>query len=215
MIDLGFPPGPLSVLCLGAHPDDIEIGCGGTLLALAGRAALGVTTALLTGRPDRQDEARTAVRLFVGDASASVVLHDLADGRLPAAWGEVKAALEDLGTRGQPDVVLAPRRDDAHQDHRLLGSLVSTVWRDSLVLHYEIPKWDGDFGPVSHYVPLTKEQAHRKVELLSEAFPSQHGRDWWDPEMFLGLMRIRGMECRAPYAEGFVANKVRLGVANV
>jgi LmbE family N-acetylglucosaminyl deacetylase len=122
----------------------------------------------------------------------------------------VKEALEDVATTCRPDLVLAPRVDDAHQDHRLVGSLVRTVWRDALVLHYEIPKWDGDTGAPSHFVPLTEEQAGLKVKLLNTHYKTQAGRDWWDDELFLGLMRVRGMEARAPYAEGFFASKVLL-----
>jgi LmbE family N-acetylglucosaminyl deacetylase len=110
------------------------------------------------------------------------------------------------------DVVFAPRLDDAHQDHRLIAELASTVWRDSLILHYEIPKWDGDLGKVGHYVSLEPEIAHRKVQLLHECFPSQVGRDWWDDETFNSLMRIRGVECRSRYAEGFLVSKAKLSV---
>lgn len=206
MIPLAPPAGPLSVLCLGAHPDDIEIGCGGTLLTLAARPATSIHGLVLTSTPDRRLEAEEALPTFAPGAVIEVL--DLPDGRLPAHWGDVKAALEDLASRTRPDLVLAPRPDDAHQDHRLLGQLTSTVWRDELVLHYEIPKWDADLTPPTHYVPLTREQGRRKVELLDAVYPSQHSRDWWDEELFLGLMRLRGIECRSPYAEAFHAGKV-------
>ena len=206
MIGLHLGDRVLDVLCLAAHPDDVEIGCGGLLLALEGRAR--IRTVVLTGTGGRVDEARHGAASF---GVESLVQHDLPDGRLPAHWGEVKQALTDAA-HPAPDLVLAPRPDDSHQDHRLLGELVTTVWRDALVLHYEIPKWDGDLRPVTHYVALTDEQAHRKVRLLDESFPSQHGRDWWDEEMFLGLMRLRGIECRAPYAEGYLVRKAVLVV---
>ena len=135
---------------------------------------------------------------------------DFRDGRLPADWDAVKDVLHDVAGRTDPGLVLCPRVDDAHQDHRLLGRMAATVWRDALVLHYEIPKWDADLTPPTHYVPLTAEQARRKVELLDRSYPSQHDRDWWDEELFLGLMRLRGVECKAPYAEAFHASKVRL-----
>jgi LmbE family N-acetylglucosaminyl deacetylase len=102
-----------------------------------------------------------------------------------------------------PDLVIAPSADDAHQDHRVIGELVPTVFRDQLYLAYEIPKWDGDLSRPTVYVPLSAEVARRKVELLNTCYPSQHHRDWWDDEVFLGLARLRGMECRAPYAEAF------------
>ena len=112
------------------------------------------------------------------------------------------------------DVVFAPRIDDAHQDHRLLGSMAPTVWRDALVLHYEIPKWDGDLGRSNCYVPISAELGQRKVSLLNKYYPSQQSRDWWDDETFLALMRIRGMECRSRYAEAFQASKAVLSLDN-
>lgn len=213
MIGLRLPDGPLEVLCLGAHPDDIEIGCGGALLHLAGRDALTVRGVVLTGLPERVEEAATAIDAFVPGAT----LHSfgLPDGRLPAHWDEVKEALEAVASTCRPDVIFAPRVDDAHQDHQLVGSLVRTVWRDALALHYEIPKWDGDTGAPNHFVGLTGEQARRKVELLNKCYPSQKGHDWWDDDLFLGLMRIRGMESRSGYAEGFFASKVLVDLALV
>jgi LmbE family N-acetylglucosaminyl deacetylase len=111
-----------------------------------------------------------------------------------------------------PDIVLAPRVDDAHQDHRLLGEVATQAFRDNLVLHYEIPKWDGDLGRANLYVPVPDDLARRKVELLNAHFPSQKHHDWWDDEMFLGLMRLRGMECRTRYAEAFSCSKAVLTV---
>jgi LmbE family N-acetylglucosaminyl deacetylase len=212
MMGLDLPDGPLSVLCLGAHPDDIEIGCGGTLLALGATGRVSATHVILTGTEDRQAEGRHAAQMFWKNAAAApdVVTRSFPDGRLPAVWHDVKQALEDTAAKLRPDVVFAPGSDDSHQDHRLIGRLVTTVWRDSLVLHYEIPKWDGDLRPVTHYVPLTPEQAVAKTRLLNEAYPSQHMHGWWDEETFLGLMRLRGVECRTRYAEGFVAKKVTL-----
>ncbi|WP_017936786.1 PIG-L deacetylase family protein [Nocardioides sp. Iso805N] len=207
MLGLQLPAGHLDVLCLGAHPDDVEIGCGGTLLRLAERDAA-IRVHVMTGTPGRVAESTRAIGLFAPTAKMS--FGQLPDGRLPAYWNDVKQALEDLAVT--PDLVLAPRVDDAHQDHRLLGRLAATVWRDALVLHYEIPKWDGDLEPPTHYVALTAEQGRRKVELLNECFPSQLGRDWWDDELFLGLMRLRGVETRARYAEAFHTTKVRVAL---
>ena len=206
MIGLRLPDGPLEVLCLGAHPDDIEIGCGGALLRLADRDALSVAGVVLTGVPERVEEATTAIDAFV--PGATLQSFGLPDGRLPAHWGEVKEALEGVASTSSPDLVFAPRVDDAHQDHQLVGSLVRTVWRDALVLHYEIPKWDGDTGAPTHFVALTYEQARRKVELLNKCYPSQKRHDWWDDDLFLGLMRVRGMESRSPFAEGFFSSKI-------
>lgn len=212
MIGLGIPAGDVTLLVVGAHPDDIEIGCGGTLLTLAAARVLRAHVLLMTGEPRRRTEAQTAARRFLAGAELTLHTHDLPDGRLPAHWDAVKSRLEETARLVRPDLVLAPRTDDAHQDHRLLGELVPTVWRDSLVLHYEIPKWDGDLGRVNHYVPLADTVARRKVQLLDECYPSQTSRDWWDAETFLGLMRVRGIECRHRYAEGFTVSKAVLTI---
>jgi LmbE family N-acetylglucosaminyl deacetylase len=198
----------LSVLAVGAHPDDIEIGAGGTLLTLAEcRAGLRARYIVLTGSADRQLEARSAASAFLPTADLAVRLYDLPEGRLPAVWGEVKDVLEDVAKSFAPDLIIAPSSHDAHQDHRTIGEIVPTVFRDQLYLGYEIPKWDGDLGRPSMYFPLSPDTARRKVELLHKCFPSQRSRDWWDDEVFLGIARLRGMECRAPYAEAFSCAK--------
>lgn len=203
------PPGrPLSLLAVGAHPDDIEIGAGGTLLSLAeSHPGLQARYVLLTGTEHRQREARAAAQAFLPKADLTVELNDLPEGRLPAAWHEVKEVLERVAQSCSPDVVIAPSRGDAHQDHRTIAEIVPTVFRDQLCLAYEIPKWDGDIGRPSVYFPLSSETAERKVEMLHKHFPSQQARDWWDDQIFLGLARLRGMECRAPYAEAFFCTK--------
>jgi LmbE family N-acetylglucosaminyl deacetylase len=198
----------LSLLAIGAHPDDIEIGAGGTLLSLArSQPGLLVHYLVLTGSTDRHHEARHAAEAFLPEADLTVNLHQLPEGRLPAVWDQVKDTLEDVARSCSPDLIIAPSCDDAHQDHRTIGEIVPTVFRNGLYLAYEIPKWDGDFGRPSMYSPLSAEVAQRKVELLHKCFPSQQARDWWDDEVFLGLARLRGMECRAPYAEAFSCTK--------
>jgi len=197
---------PLSVLAIGAHPDDIEIGAGGLLLGLA-ENELQARYVVLTGTAERHQEARNAASAFMPGADLTTDLHDLPEGRLPAAWGSVKEILEDVARSCTPDVILAPSPDDAHQDHRTVAEIVPTVFRDQLYLAYEIPKWDGDIGRPTVYVPLPAGTAQRKLELLHKCFPSQRGRDWWDDEVFLGLARLRGMECRARYAEAFRCTK--------
>ncbi len=211
MRHLSLPSGPLKIVCLAAHPDDVEIAAGATLLALAERGAVEGHWLTLTGSPERRAEAEVAAQAFLPDSRSN--FHRFPDGRLPAHWNEVKdivhafaAALPDV------DVVFAPRMDDAHQDHRLLGTMAPTVWRDALVLHYEIPKWDGDLGRSNSYVPISTELGRRKVSLLNEHYPSQKERDWWDDETFFALMRIRGMECRSRYAEAFQASKAVLSL---
>lgn len=212
MIALAPPAGPLNVLCLGAHPDDIEIGCGGTLLELGARPETTVAAVVLTAATaERRREAERATPRFFPGAGVTVL--DLPDSRLPEHWGEAKAALEELGQQHHPDVLFLPRVDDAHQDHRLIGQLASTVWRNTLLLHYEIPKWDADLVPPTHYVAVSEANARRKVDLLNLSFPTQVDRDWWDDEVFLGLLRLRGIEARSRYAEGFTATKVVLGLA--
>jgi LmbE family N-acetylglucosaminyl deacetylase len=202
-----------SVAALGAHPDDIEIAAGGLLLSLAAaNPGVRVHYVLFTGLPERQAEARAAAAAFLPEASLSFGLHDLPDGRLPAHWGAVKDILHAEAAALQPDLVLAPSTKDAHQDHRLVAELVPTVYRDQLVLEYEIPKWDGDLGRPNLYLPLSDQVARLKVQLLNASFPSQKSRDWWDDEVFLGLARLRGMECRSRYAEAFTCGKARFGV---
>ena len=201
---------PLRVLALGAHPDDIEIGCGGALLRLIaeGRVAE-VTWVVLSGDGPRPTEARAgADAILAGVPRVDVRLETFRDGYFPALFEPIKDVLESLGPV-DPDLVLAPRRDDAHQDHRLLGELVGTVFRDHLVLEYEIPKYDGDLGPTNVYVDLPAAVVDRKVDVLMGAFPSQLGRAWFTAETFRGLARLRGVESRAAsgYAEAFVCRK--------
>ncbi len=195
---------PLAVLAIGAHPDDIEIGAGGTLLTLAERhSGLHARYLVLTGTDERHAEARHAAAAFLPCADLTIDLHQLPEGRLPAFWNRVKDILEDVAHSWTPDVILAPSSHDAHQDHRTIGEILPTVFRDQLCLSYEIPKWDGDLGRPSVYIPLATDVVHRKVELLHKCFPSQASRDWWDDEVFLGLSRLRGMESRTPYSEAF------------
>lgn len=208
-LDLGG--GPRHLVALAAHPDDIEIGCGGTLRRLAASVpGLTAELVLATGSEERLAEARHSAELFLPGCAVLISTAGLPDGRLPAHWDEVKELLEESAGRRNADLVLAPRCDDAHQDHRTVAELVPTVWRDHLVLGYEIPKWDGDVGNPSLYVSLTAAQMREKVEFLHKAYPSQSGRDWFDDEVFYGLARLRGMECRARYAEAFTTAKATL-----
>jgi len=197
---------PLSVLALGAHPDDIEIGAGGLLLGLA-QSDLRVRYVVLTGTSERKQEARIAAHSFMPGADVTIEFHDLQDGQFPAEWSRVKEILEGVARTCSPNLIVAPSPQDAHQDHRVIGELVPTVFRDQLFLAYEIPKWDGDISRPWVYAPMSAGIARRKAELLHKCFPSQTHRDWWDDEVFLGLARLRGMECRAPYAEAFRCEK--------
>jgi LmbE family N-acetylglucosaminyl deacetylase len=198
----------LSVLAIGAHPDDIEIGAGGTLLTLAeSRPGLSARYVVLTGTDERHGEAGSAAAAFLPDADLTIDLYQLPEGRLPAERSRVKDIVEDAARTCAPDLILAPSCHDAHQDHRIVGEVLPTAFRNHLILSYEIPKWDGDLGRPSVYFPLSSDVAHRKVELLNKCFPSQAGRDWWDDEVFMGLARLRGVECRARYSEAFSCTK--------
>jgi LmbE family N-acetylglucosaminyl deacetylase len=212
-LNLGTSSGrPPSVLAIGAHPDDVEIGAGGLLLGLA-RGRPRVRYAVLTGTAERHQEARNAAQAFMPEAELDIDLFDLPEGRLPAVWDSVKEILEGLAQSCSPDVIIAPSRDDAHQDHRTIGEIIPTVFRNQLYLAYEIPKWDGDLRRPTMYVPMSGETARRKVELLHKSFPSQRNRSWWDDEVFLGLARLRGMECGARYAEAFSCAKAVIAPA--
>ncbi|MER5734848.1 MULTISPECIES: PIG-L family deacetylase [unclassified Streptomyces] len=211
MIGLGTRPLE-RVAAVGAHCDDIAIGAGGTLLTVC-RARPGVRVDALVlsgGGGEREREERAALAAFCPGADLRLTVLKLPDGRLPAYWDEAKAAVEELRAATDPDVVLAPRTADAHQDHRGLARLVPTAFRDHLVLGYEIVKWDGDLGRPNAYQPLTPETAEDKVRLLQEHYPSQRHRPWYDREAFLGLARIRGIECQARYAEAFDVTKLTL-----
>ncbi|MGN9845705.1 PIG-L deacetylase family protein [Nonomuraea sp. H19] len=209
------PAGPQAVVALGAHCDDLAIGAGGSLYTLcAARPGLRVDALVLSGGgTEREDEERTALAAFCPGADLRVTVLKIPDGRLPAHWDEAKNALEDLRARTGPDLIFAPWAGDAHQDHRGLAQLVPTVWRDHLTLGYEIVKWDGDLGRPSVYQPLADGVAETKVRLLQEHYPSQRHRPWYDREAFLGLARIRGIECGARYAEAFHVTKLTIDLA--
>jgi LmbE family N-acetylglucosaminyl deacetylase len=207
----------ISVLCLGAHSDDIEIGAGGTILDwIAMGAQLHVRWCVLSALGTRAAEAKASAAAFLdGAASANVELCQFKDGHFPYQGSNIKAWMEDLKHRIAPDIIFTHRRDDAHQDHREISQLTWNTFRDHLILEYEIPKWDGDLGQPNFYSPLNKFTLDRKVELLMAAFGSQRPKDWFSADVFYGLARMRGMECRAPhnYAEGFVVRKAILRAA--
>lgn len=205
---------PIRILAIGAHADDLEIGCGGTLLRLAGEGRIGaIHWLVLSATGDRVAEARAGAAAFTaGIADVEVEIGDARDGFFPAEYGAIKERFERLKAQPSPDLILAPRRDDLHQDHRTVSEMVWTTFRDHLILEYEIPKWDADLVPPNAYVELSAEVVERKAELLAATFGSQSERHWFSRETFVGLARLRGLECRAPdgYAEGFHARKVVL-----
>jgi LmbE family N-acetylglucosaminyl deacetylase len=205
----------VSVLCLGAHSDDIEIGAGGTLLSwLEQGICLDVHWCVLSGINERGIEAKASATDFLAEAAGRTIeIMDFRDGFFPEQGEQIKVWFETLKARVNPDVILAHRGDDAHQDHRQVSRLVWNTFRDHLVLEYEIPKWDGDMARPNLYMPISGAIMQRKVDLLMSHFGSQRSKQWFDPETFLGLARLRGMECRASerYAEAFVARKLSLG----
>ncbi|WP_293994339.1 PIG-L deacetylase family protein [Sphaerotilus sp.] len=206
--------GRLDLLCLGAHSDDIEIGCGGAVLRwLAEVPEVHVTWVVLSAPGERADEARrSAQALLKGAASAEVVIGDFTDAHFPSETARLKAFLSDIARRTPADVVLTHRLEDRHQDHRTVGELTWQTWRDHLVLEYEIPKYEGDLGQPNVYVPLPAEIAQRKVQHLMAHFGTQRAKGWFTEATFQGLMALRGIECRAPsgQAEAFHARKVVL-----
>lgn len=211
MLPLTLPTAAgLTVLAVGAHCDDVEIGAGGTLLRLAAEVpGLRLHVVVLTSTPERAAEAAASAAAFAAPAVPTVEVHGLPDGRLPVTWGEAKEVLEDVASRVRPDLVLGPHPADAHQDHRVVAEILPTVLRDHLLLQYEIPKWDGDLGAgrPTHYMPLPDEVMARKSALLLEHFGSQAGRDWFEASTFEALARLRGLECRHRYAEAFSVPK--------
>jgi LmbE family N-acetylglucosaminyl deacetylase len=205
----------LSVLCLGAHSDDIEIGAGGTLIGwLRQGIRLDIHWCVLSGIDGRGKEARaSADELLEGAARRTIEILDFRDGFFPEKGDQIRSWFGTLKGRVNPDVILTHRRDDAHQDHRQISRLAWNTFRDHLILEYEIPKWDGDMGRPNVYMPISESVIQRKVSLLMAHFGSQRSKDWFDAETFLSLARLRGMECRAPerYAEAFIARKLSLG----
>jgi LmbE family N-acetylglucosaminyl deacetylase len=217
VIDLMPEPDPrraLRVLCIGAHCDDIEIGCGGTLQVLQQRkGGLQVDWAVMCGSEERRREARRALtRLVKPAARGACRFGDFPDGRLPAQYAQLKDFFLELRNGGPPpDLVLCHERDDRHQDHRLVNEMTWTTFRDQLILEYEIPKWDGGLGQPNVYVAVARTQAEKKVRTLLSVYQTQRNRDWFTADTFLGLMRLRGVESRSAsgYAEAFHGRKLR------
>jgi LmbE family N-acetylglucosaminyl deacetylase len=205
----------LCVLCLGAHSDDIEIGAGATILTwIDDGLKLDVVWCVLSGGGAREVEARGSAADFLkGAANTRVEVMPFRDGFFPSQGEAIKSWFETLKQSVHPDLILTHRRDDAHQDHREVCRHTWNTFRDHLILEYEIPKWDGDLGQPSFYVPATASIIERKSELLLRHFGTQRSKHWFDAETFRALARLRGMECRAPerYAEAFFARKVVLG----
>jgi LmbE family N-acetylglucosaminyl deacetylase len=203
----------LKVLCLGSHSDDIEIGCGGAILRLAEQyPGCEFHWAVFSAIGIRDAEARRAAELFAGSRLQGTLFKTFQDGFMPYVGGEVKAVFENELKLLSPDLIFTHNSNDAHQDHRLLSELTWNTFRDHFILEYEIPKYDGDLGRPSVFMPLEKEVCERKVRYLMQAFQSQQTKRWFQPDTFFSLMRLRGMECNSPsgYAEAFYSRKLAL-----
>jgi len=206
-----------TILCLGAHSDDIEIGCGASLLHLLGRMPqASVHWVVFSAAGEREEEAHQGAAFFADERVASIDVHSFRDGFFPDSFGEIKERFRELQQAVDPDLVFTTWRGDAHQDHRLVSELTSQTFRNHLILEYEIGKYDGDLGAPNVYVPVETDEADRKVENLISAFGSQHDKYWFSGETFRALMRVRGVECRASsgYAEAFYGHKLVLGAGS-
>lgn len=216
MLPLDFSPhggAPLKILCLGSHSDDIEIGCGGTILRLlSANPKASVTWVVFSSNKEREQEARRSAELFLERAGQKeVIVHNFRDGFFPYDGAEIKTSVESL-KRLSPDLIFTHSRRDAHQDHRAIAELTWNTFRNHFILEYEVPKYDGDLGQPNCFVPLEQDHYQQKIRNLMDAFQTQRSKRWFEQETFLALMRLRGMECVAPsgYAEAFYCRKVVL-----
>lgn len=204
---------PLRVLCLGAHCDDIEIGCGATLLRLAADRPLDVTWVVLASTPARSAELRRSAALFLARASKRrVIAKGFRDGFLPEQWGRAKRAFESLKRTTSPHLVFTHFGGDRHQDHRIVSELTWNTFRRHLILEYEVPKYDADLATPNVYVPVNPRTMRQKARYLLEAYTSQRDKSWFTADTFGALMRIRGIESgsREGYAEGFHGRKITI-----
>ncbi len=207
---------PVRLLCLGAHCDDIEIGCGGTVLALTEQLPnVAVEWVVFSATPEREREARASADAFLAAAKEkTVVVKSFRDGFFPYIGGEIKDEFERLKQASAPDLILTHYRHDLHQDHRLISELTWNTFRRHLILEYEIPKYDGDLGSPNLFVPLDESTGQRKIDYILDHFRSQGDRSWFSREVFTAILRLRGLEANAPtvLAEGFYSRKIVLGM---
>lgn len=204
-------PGGGTVLCLGAHCDDIEIGCGGALVELRRRhPGLQFVWVVFSGDEVRERETRAAAEALLAGASVSMEVHRFRESYFPYRGEDIKQAFESLRSRVVPDLIMTHHLGDRHQDHRVVAELTWNAFRSHAILEYEIPKYEGDLGQPQIYCPLSASSADLKLDTLMNCFPSQQGRHWFDAELFRGHLRLRGMECNSPsrYAEAFHGRKI-------
>lgn len=204
------PPDLRTILCLGAHSDDIEIGCGGTLLNLQHQhPAAKIVWVVFSAEYPRDCEARRSAHAFLSNGlQHEVRVHSFRTSFFPYQGEAIKEKFESIKQQYSPDLVLTHYRDDRHQDHRLISDFTWNTFRAHLILEYEIPKYDGDVGAPNVFVPLTDHTAEKKVSHLMSHFQTQSNKHWFTPDLFQAMMRIRGMECGTRYAEGFYARKL-------
>jgi LmbE family N-acetylglucosaminyl deacetylase len=208
-----FEGHPLTLLCIGAHSDDLEIGCAGSVLSwLSSSRTINVVRVVLAADEDRAREARkSANALLRRAAKTEILLGGFLDGSLPAQYRDVKEFFESIKSR-KADIILTHRLEDRHQDHRLASELTWNTWRNHMILEYEILKYEGDLGQPNVFVPLPKSIMRRKVAHLERHFPTQHSKTWFSADNFEALARLRGLESRSAsgFAEAFYARKITL-----
>jgi LmbE family N-acetylglucosaminyl deacetylase len=211
---LGRRDAPVRVLAIGAHPDDIEIGCAGTLLRLIDEGEISeVCWVVLSGSDQRAAEAQASADSLLADIGCQILLCGFDDGFFPYDGRAIKEVFERLKRDFSPDLIFTHQRRDLHQDHRVTCELTWNTFRDHLVLEYEVPKYDGDMGRPNLFVPLEEAFCRQKIDHLMTAFPTQVPKRWFKEDLFSGLMRLRGMECNSPtsYAEAFYSRKAVMG----
>jgi LmbE family N-acetylglucosaminyl deacetylase len=204
--------GMRTVLCLGAHPDDIEIGCGGTILRiLSEHKSLEVHWVILSSADNRKEEASQSARKFLKDSERKVVVHrNFTDSFFPYQGSEIKHYFNKLGKTISPDIIFTHRLEDRHQDHKLVSELTWNTFRRHLIMEYEIPKYEGDLGQPNIYVELSRELGERKIRTILDSFQSQSGKGWFTADTFLALLRLRGIEAKSAggFAEGLTCRKM-------
>lgn len=203
---------PRKILCLGAHCDDIEIGCGGALLRLIRELpSVSIWWITLSSTPDRKVEAERAAAAFIeGTSDSNIMIHSFRDGFFPYIGGEIKLVFEELKSLIAPDIIFTHYGGDAHQDHRLVSELTWNTYRDHLIFEYEIPKYDGDLGSPNAFFELSRADCEGKIDYLMKYYSSQRAKGWFTEDTFWGLLRLRGIEARATsgYAEAFYSRKL-------
>jgi LmbE family N-acetylglucosaminyl deacetylase len=209
------PAAPIKVLFLGAHSDDIEIGCGGTILELLStHPNVQVAWVVFSSGREREAEARRSAALFLGKAvTPRVIVMNFRDGFFPYEGAAIKEAFEQLKKDIDPDLIFTHYRQDRHQDHRTISDLTWNTWRGHLILEYEIPKYDGDLGAPNMFVPLRQETCARKIRTILDVFQTERNKAWMSEDTFQAILRLRGVECAAPekFAEAFHCRKFILG----